>query len=375
MRFHSVIWLASFCLLGSSSAASAQYQIRLLPVLAPNESFGFPLISNSADRINDRGEIIGTSTSTNRLFETVRYNDTFVRAITPSPVGEPYNATALNEQGIVSGFTGTSPRQALLNTPTSTRFLGIPSGANESFAYGLNNRGQSVGVLNENIRTTAFVYQNNQYQRLPGPSGTTFSFANDINDAGRIVGSYAFGNSLQHAFYYENGTYHELRTEIPRINNNGSQATDVNERGDIVGQASTAANLNQAFLYTNNTFIELGSLPGFETSVAVAINEAGQIVGNAEHQEGFGQPTSRPFLYRNGAMIDLSTLLPANSGWSLLRVGDINNQGQIVGAGFYQGTVRGFVIAPVPEPNSVALLSSLLVGIGWLHRRRKTYQG
>src|SRR5207249_7039187 len=61
------------------------------------------------------------------------------------------------------------------------------------------------------------------------------------------------------------------------------------------------------------------------------------------------------FLYRDGAMIDLNDLLPVGSGWVLTWAAAINNSGQIVGRGLYNGQTHGFLLdlGPAVTPSSL----------------------
>jgi hypothetical protein len=45
-------------------------------------------------------------------------------------------------------------------------------------------------------------------------------------------------------------------------------------------------------------------------------------------------------------MTDLGTKIPANSGWTLLVAGGINNGGQINGWGIHNGNYRAFLLTP-----------------------------
>ncbi len=69
-------------------------------------------------------------------------------------------------------------------------------------------------------------------------------------------------------------------------------------------------------------------------------------------------------------MIDLNSVVTNASDWSLMSAVDINNLGQIVGTGLYQGQLRSFLLTPeVPEP-STWLLTLGGIGIMGLLRRR-----
>lgn len=61
------------------------------------------------------------------------------------------------------------------------------------------------------------------------------------------------------------------------------------------------------------------------------------------------------FLIQNGALIDLNSLLPANSGWQLYNATGINDADQIVGDGILNGQYEGFLLdlnTATPEAGS-----------------------
>jgi probable HAF family extracellular repeat protein len=119
-----------------------------------------------------------------------------------------------------------------------------------------------------------------------------------------------------------------------------SFAEDINEAGQVVGFADTSGGDRHAFLYSNGTMQDLGTLGGTK-SFAYSINEAGQVVGAAEIS---GETTRHAFLYSDGTMQDLNDLLPAGSGWVLHQAFAINNAGEIVGYGIHNGVTRAFLL-------------------------------
>jgi probable HAF family extracellular repeat protein len=86
---------------------------------------------------------------------------------------------------------------------------------------------------------------------------------------------------------------------------------------------------------------ELGTLPGDAGSEARAINVAGDVVGRGIPDLG----TSQAVLWRDGAAVDLNTLITA-AGWILTSATGINDAGQIVGAGLRDGQIRAFLLTP-----------------------------
>ena len=51
-------------------------------------------------------------------------------------------------------------------------------------------------------------------------------------------------------------------------------------------------------------------------------------------------------LFERGVLRDLNALIPASAGWLLTETRDINDSGQIVGTGIFEGQVRAFLLTP-----------------------------
>ena len=165
-----------------------------------------------------------------------------------------------------------------------------------------------------------------------------------INAYGQVVGNSVNDYELVHSFLYSNGTMTFLGTLPGDIT---STATAINNSGQVVG-SSGAGDVTRGFLYSRGNMTELGSLPGTPSSecycssytVASTINDSGQVVGNSN---------GRPFLYTTASgMIDLNTMLPSGSGWTLdASPLFLNNQGQIAGAGTTpSGESHAFLLSP-----------------------------
>jgi probable HAF family extracellular repeat protein len=88
---------------------------------------------------------------------------------------------------------------------------------------------------------------------------------------------------------------------------------------------------------------DLGTLQGDVNSLAIGINDAGDVVGAS--LDAMFNP--RAFVRQNGAMTDLNSLIPTNSPLYLLTACSINSSGQIIGIAVTStGEVHGYVASP-----------------------------
>jgi probable HAF family extracellular repeat protein len=164
---------------------------------------------------------------------------------------------------------------------------------------------------------------------LPGGTG---SDAYGINRSRQVVGVSqtisATGQLENHAFLWSNGVMRDLGNfgPIPAPGRAYSQALAINDAGKVVGEANRPDGEVHAFLWANGTMQNLGTLGGQQSSAA-AINAAGQVVGYSTLAAAPGtNPATHAFLWQNGAMRDLGTL-----GGEYSRAFGINSFGEIVG--------------------------------------------
>ena len=103
---------------------------------------------------------------------------------------------------------------------------------------------------------------------------------------------------------------------------------------------------------------DLGTLHSFDnSSEAEDINNAGDVIG---YSGGSG------FLYHNGQMTALDSLIDPSLGWTISDAYGINNVGQIIGIGNQGAFLMTPHAAPTPAPSSLLVL---LAGGGMLALR------
>ena len=180
-----------------------------------------------------------------------------------------------------------------------------------------------------------------------------------INDAGQIIlnpwtGSpcrltpdHADADGDGNPWYADaNGDgFNDLMVELIGLGGAYSYAADINVAGQVVGNSNNRA-VVWNFAGETQTVTDLGLLSkSVKAMNAKAINDAGQIVGNAFFQKG-----ETAFLVYKGTMYDLATRLTNGAGWANLQASDINNQGCIIGYGDFGGVRQSFVAIPVTQP-------------------------
>jgi probable HAF family extracellular repeat protein len=219
-----------------------------------------------------------------------------------------------------------------------------------SEAYGVNDSGTVVGWAPSPRANYyhAFIWKDGVIQDLSdmGLGDPSWSRAYDINNAEQIVGyidrddSMSFSEADRDAFIWENGAFRTLDHLPGHIS---STAVAINDTGLAVGwSGDVTGSVSRAALWSGAQVTELGHLSGDSNSQALAVNDRRQVVGWSGNAEG----DTRAVFWQDGFLMDLNSLLPANSGWQLIEARGINNRGMIVGTARINGELRAFLLIP-----------------------------
>ncbi|MGQ0701858.1 MAG: hypothetical protein ACT4PM_01845 [Gemmatimonadales bacterium] len=214
----------------------------------------------------------------------------------------------------------------------------------------VNARGQVVGeaVVSTSasfpgFRSHAFLWTASEGMRDLTPDADFRTIANDINEAGTVVGSLERVPGIRPFVWTEQDGLMELAI-LPGWG--ATRARAINNRGQVVGEGHFPIGAPveiRAFLWDRHTGMrDLGRLgparpgPGPLVS-ALGINDRGEVVGNREDPSG----ALRAFLWtEEDGFVELS---PPGSSSSM--AADINNRGQVVSA---------FDLVPLPFPSILA---------------------
>lgn len=162
------------------------------------------------------------------------------------------------------------------------------------------------------------------------------SWGKDINNSGQIL-AWAGDSSI----IWQNGQITDLGF-LPGGNRTNAMA--INNLGQVTGNAKDASGISHAFLWSTGNLQDLGTINGYYTS-GLAINDTGQIVG-ADYVDSVDR---HAFLYDGGSITDINPVIGAQESSAL----SINNSGTIVGDAYdtvrYAFTYTNGVVTNISE--------------------------
>lgn len=372
--FYRITLAVAFSL--ASVSANAEYTFSLLNGLG---SFSIPMA------INASGQVVGGyNNGGNRA--AFLWNGTTASDI--GIIGTSYNfATSINTSGQIVGnsaYTGTGTVLATLWDNGNATNLGT-FGGDPIYPTSINDSGQIAAIsFFGSGPYQAILLSNGTTTSLGTLGGNTYSTANSINASGQVVGvsqstyQQTNGFSVLRATLWSDGTITDLGTLGGNLYSI-SEASSINNSGQIVGYSATSNGRSHAALWSNGTITDLGTLGGV-SSWAKSINALGQIVGsstiNGDGSQNYYND-NRATLWNGTDITDLNSFLSPTDvadGWVLNDARGINDSGSIVGSA--SNSILGiqsqaFLLTPVPEADTSAMLLTGLGVLGFAARRRK----
>ncbi|MEE4356333.1 MAG: PEP-CTERM sorting domain-containing protein [Desulfococcaceae bacterium] len=355
MKKNSIILIivTAFLLFATAPVYALQYSISDLGSFkSPDFGFlgGSPLVSY---KINNKNQIIGHSSEGAFLWEngdTVNLGNV--------------NIGGINDNGVLAG--NDSEGIFVWENGVKTYIPGENEYYDQDYSQvsDINNANQISGTERINGMANNYAYLWDDATRTAVRIGTyspydyLWGMATSVNDAGHMTGI-VDGDT---PFLWKNGVLTEMT--------NFGWTSDINNADQIAGSFETAEGLYHAALWEDSLITDMGTVDGYTSSTAWAINELGQAVGSSSNSHIFEGGSAFYWDNKTG-MINLNDYISPESGWDLIWASDINDYGYIVGVGTYNGETRGFLATPTPEPATMILLGTGLIGLAGARRKMR----
>lgn len=340
-----------------------------LGALAPTETD-----CSNAYRVNASGEIVGFSENGEvdplsgfNEARAVRWKDGEIQDL-GTLGGNESLAVAINDRGQIVGFS-----LNLIADPYSLldNFLGSSNGTQTRAFLWQNGQVQDLGTMgtgndaaalfiNEHAQVAGYGYTSsipNPVTGIPpidpffwekgkmtdvGGLGGAVGMPNFLNNRGQVVGvssvaanpaaCFTESDPNCHPFLWSQGELIDLKTTT--IGGAPITVNGINDAGQIVGGgdfSSSGGSSFDSYLWENGVATDLGHLNGDCFSQAFTINSDGLVGGNSFSCDG---NFHHAFLWQDGgSIIDLNSLIPADSPLQVVTVNDLSDKGEIAGDG------------------------------------------
>jgi len=256
-------------------------------------------------------------------------------------------ARSINEHGDVAGDNFAHPM--LWQVGQEGLQLPLPGDAGFGFGVGLNDALTVVGGFegnDETLRCFVWTPQGGPVD-IQFMADGHFCAANDVNNAGQVTGGASIRpepDRLMHAYVYD-GAFHDLGI-LPV--GDQSQGIAINDHGDVAGEASVppldGLHFHAAKWPAGGGIVDLDPHGRFVDSIATGINGAGEVVGTVTIDAKGHKKAVR---FDGQGAVQLEGEVRHLGGWSLEQANGVNDRGEIVGFGRApDGRPHGFLLRP-----------------------------
>lgn len=346
--------LGVICLTIAATAQAQNYELSEIGPVA-DQSASLPAA------INNGGDVSGTSGGF-----AFRYSNGAKEILGSLPGGTISRGLGINSSGDVVGDSslGSSAKagtHATFFVKGEAYDLGtLPKFGNYSVAQDVNDQRQVVGYAgpaSDSVATRAFIWDQTNGIRPLGTLGGDYSQALAISNTRYITGNAQLvsGSPVRHAFLqHPKG---DSMRDLGTLGGASSYGTFVNDQAHVVGYSEVASRDEtkphvHAFIYNGAAMIDLGTLNSksrtADRSMAFGVNGNDEVVGTTDLDYN-GTVVPVAFVYRNGTMLDLNTLVRDLGPYRLQSATAINDAGLIVAQAINQKTnvSRAVLLTPV----------------------------
>ena len=316
--------------------------------------------------------------------------------------GNQSGATGVNDWGVVVGgaLTTTSENSPFRSPYTDIFFLGNGTtshafwsfaghmqdlgtlGGPDSMAFFVNDFAQIGGASDVDFNANPnqvenpggptvhpFLWQFGKMRDLmadapPNLFGGSYGIVSSLNIRGQVIGVMNMaGDQTWHSFLWQNGKIKDIGT----LGGSFTTAHWLNDSGFIVGRSSVTEvcsetecqqggqnQFSHPFIWKDGAMTDLGLPVGTQCATAKHINEMGEVVGqsflgvNSIGLDFCSATATGAFVWANGSIADLQSLLPADTAIALDDAFNINDRGEILATGFLPNGGGHRVVLLVP---------------------------
>ncbi len=265
--------------------------------------------------------------------------------------------TYLDATGTRCGF--------ILDTQTGSFTDYAVDGATGTRLFGINDAGTITGYWQEPGFQHGFFDESGTVTNIDRPGFET-NFAWGINDSGQIAG-YVFDFNdgffiTSHQYDIDSGSFTEV---LFNNSGDGTVTRGINNDGVQVGWSLEPDGSTIGVVYQDDEFTSF-SLGADRSTLPNDINNRGDIVGNVANLDFTG---SRGFVRDALGHVSFLDVPEAEFTQAL----GINDSGIVVGHFEDESeSVRAFIATPIPEPSTLVLAGSSVIGLGMLMGLRRS---
>jgi hypothetical protein len=308
-------------------------------------------------------------------------------AFTFSTIDNPTDPTfnqllGVNNNGLIAGYFGSGaaghPNQGYTIAAPYTSFVpqNFPGSA-QTQVTGLNNIGTTVGFWSDtnngapNDANFGFSRMGGTFTNVNNPLVGSTPAINQllgVNDTKLAVGFYNDAGGFSHGFTVNLGTLSFAPVTVAGATS--VTASAINNANLIAGFFTNAAANTLGFVENKDgTGLATFEVPGSTNTMFLGVNNKGKAVGT--YTDAGGQ--THGLLY-DIATASFQTVDDPNGGMGTT-INGLNDNNQLVG--FFvdaDGNTNGMLVSAVPEPSPITLMaipSLLVLGMGWITRRRR----
>ena len=297
----------------------------------------------SAHAINQAGDVTGYSfVSLNQI--PFIYSRGIVRSIVLPQGITVTDAVSINKQGHICGVFRDA--NYVLHGFISTNDVLRDIGTIDQYGsiYRIDDEDRVLGYVGTGLQTGPFLYSGGSLEWLNSLGGVSDVNPVSMSNAGQMAGSFVTSEGRRHPFLYSGGILRDLGT----LGGLDGYATQINENGHVAGQSSIAnSSAQHVFLYSDGLMKDLGAVMQVNNSPYVqGINSLDEVVIST----AFGVASKGAYLYSNGEIKDINSLLVSGSGWTIVSPNGINDSGQIAAdATDSYGDMHAVLLNPLPD--------------------------